>query len=463
VTNYEKLVRIAHTAIRSHHPEGQVYISLDYHRSAQHMQGGWDVPTFLAAFRDECVLRGDYDWAIACELYADSPAVWNESSQTDSAYYTVHSLGTLTDILTGDKYRTPEGQARGLMVSGVAIPAVAAGGTPSDEAANMQAASYAFTYMTCVQNGHVDALIYSCHTDLAAMADHRPLCGLWTVENGPDGLTVKAPRAIYDVFKQVDTNGASILSAGLSAVIGSSYTKLESALAGNAQPISLIDGKGTVGEYDKTHKKASPLFRFDGGDLQGFSDGGNLTYAELVRAETLGTVTLRARFDTEAVSDPAGMTVELPSSRIIGGKELIFDLYAGPVRTGSEGGTDKPTVTLRLTRPSKGAGSAGDGTILYEATVTDVKGGVWQTLTFDIASFTEQLDASDEVTMTLLVDYPSAETWHAATELGLAGVYITGNTAADRPSTGVVVGIVAALVVLVVVGFLFLRSRRRRY
>ena len=95
--------------------------------------------------------------------------------------------------------------------------------------------------------------------------------------------------------------------------------------------------------------------------------------------------------------------------------------------------------------PSKGSPSEGDGEILYEASVSEVKGSSWQTATFDIAEFVKHLDAEDTVTLTLLMDHHAADSSY---NLGLAGVYVTGNTVASKSSKGLVIGIVIALLVI---------------
>ena len=179
VANYEKLVRVAHTAVKSHNPDGHVYVSLDSHRSATGMEGGWDVASFLSAFNDECALRGNYDWYVACDLYADTPDIWVENTEKDANRYTVHSLRTLTDLLASDKYRTSEGKERKLLISGFAIPAVVQGGTPSEGNDAKQSASYAYAYMTCLQNGYVEALVYSAYADTDQNGDREAQCGLW--------------------------------------------------------------------------------------------------------------------------------------------------------------------------------------------------------------------------------------------------------------------------------------------
>lgn len=455
ITNYEKLVRLAHTALVSHNANGRVYISLDSHRSAADMAGGWDIPTFLSAFREEAALRGDYDWHLACELYSDSSTVWVENTAVDANYFTARNLSTLTDLLISDKYRTPDGEHRRFLISGLTIPAAPASGAPesakTDEYNNNQAASYAYTYMTAVANGHIEALIYSAYSDADA-----PYCGLWQTDAD------RAPanqRPLYAVFQKMDTTHAADLSTALSAIVGASYTKLESALAGSPAPVTRVTGLNEKKSFEPEHKKAAPLFTFDGGSLHGFGNAGNLTYMELTGAETLGTVILHARFDRTEVCEPMGITLTLPATDLIGGKELLLDLYAGPLSSTAD--TANNTVTLRLTRAAKGAASAGDGEIIYESTVSDIKGTVWQTAVFAISDFTACLDASDEVTLTILTDSPDA----LSHNLGLAGVYITGNTASNGPSAGLIIAIVIIAILAVggAVAFLYIRNSRKKY
>ena len=103
VTNYEKLVRVAYTALVSRNPDGRVYVAADGRRTVTDGQG-WDTATFLAAFAREASLRGDYGWHVACELYADTPAIWEENPEADSAYFTIRNLGVLTGLIYEDRY-----------------------------------------------------------------------------------------------------------------------------------------------------------------------------------------------------------------------------------------------------------------------------------------------------------------------------------------------------------------------
>ena len=466
ITNYEKLTRLAYMAIASHNAEGRVYIALDGRRTVSD-GNGWDTTAFLAAFAEEVSLRGDYGWHVACELYANTPTLWEDDPSTDTACFTIRNLGVLTGLLDSPVYCLggQSGEPRRLLISSFSIPAVTKGGSASSDNDIKQAASYVFAYLTCVQNGRVEALIYDTHIDPAPTAENSSLEGLWTV--APDSgsnhsFHPAATRPIYNVFWKIDTTDAAELSPALTDVMGSSYTKLANALTGKVAAISYLKSMGTLQHYTADHSKASPLFLFTNGDTQGFTDAGSLTYLELVNSESLGLNTLHARFDRDAICQPMGLTVTLPASSLIGGREMILDLYGGLL--GTTDSETNPTVTLRLIRASKGSIADGAGEIRYEASVSEIKSGSWQTVSFDISTFTDLLDADDEVTVTLLMDYPidAAQNGPTAHHLGLAGVYVLGPTASTGISKGVVVVIMVVLGILVagMTAVLFIRHRQ---
>jgi hypothetical protein len=109
-------------------------------------------------------------------------------------------------------------------------------------------------------------------------------------------------------------------------------------------------------------------------------------------------------------------------------------------------------VTLRLTRPSRGEASDGAEEIRYEASVSDIKSASWQTVSFEISDFAARLDTTDEVTLTLFLDYPpeTAPNGPTAHHLGLAGVYVVGSTAAAGTSKGLIIAVIVLLSILVI-------------
>ena len=451
---YEKLVRVAHTALRSRTADGQVYVSLNSLQLASTEENLQDVPTFLQAFSQACALRGDYDWHVACELYADTNAVWEKNAETDDRYYTVHSLGNLTALLKTPSYLTPTGQARRLLISGFSVCAGTGEEAPTSEDCTKQAASYAFAYLTCVENGGVEALIYSAYADTAAESGKTTLYdGLWA-RNGEGTVTVSRP--LYGIFKKIDTTAFSALTGGLSAIIDTPYTRLEQALAGKEPPVTLVEGAASPETFSPTHPEATPLFTFDGGSLCGFTGASELTYMELAGIEVPDTVILYSRFDRQEACDPMAITATLSADALAEGERILVDLYAGAVKSAEAGGV-KPSVTLRMTCETS------DGVRIYEAGVSEVSGGMWQSAVFEIGDFVALLDGSEEITLTLIMDYDPAVSSPRANHMGIAGIYLAGPEAPKGPSVGVILAVVggAVLAIACVGCVLFFRNKRR--
>lgn len=448
VANYEKLVHAAFVALRSHNAAGRVYISLDDHRTAEPGNFATDIPGYLSSFRTEAALRGEYDWHIACELHADVPAIWVENTGTDNLFYTVHSIGTLTDLLSGETYRAPSGEARRLLISGVSIPAAVKGSDASDKSASEQAASYAFLYLTARHNGHIEALIYDCYLDAFAHAADGALCGLMTAPKANDGTPLPGDkRQIYTVFRQCGTTDEAKLSTSLSDMIGTPYTKLSSMLAGTAAPVTSMSGTPSVGPLVPDRRNTSPVLTFDNGSLGGFEDAGELSYAELVSASELNAIVLRGRFNRASVGRPMALTTTLTGAELKGSENLLVDLRAAAC----DGTGSKVAVTLRLSRPATGTDSSGNGALVYESSASGVdcsasgaSGSEWQTVTFPVADFTERLADSDRVTLTLYMDAPSGLSY----ELELAGLHVTNISKSAKGSFLPVVIIIVVVALL---------------
>ena len=454
VTNYEKLTRVADTALRAHNPDGRVYISVDSHRSARTMQGGWDVTAFLAAFRDECALRGDYPWQVAGELTAPNPYLWEENTAVDTEFYTIHSLGTLTDLLSSEVYATPDGYRRSLAITGFSIPAAMSDGNVTQVTQQAQAASYAYAYTVCSKNPCVESLLYSVYADTAEPDGLRGLRGIGVTPEGTAVLLEK--RWICHVFRLIDTTERTSLSGELGSIIGSAYTKLEASQTGKTPPATAVSGEGKLTGSVTESLDAATLFTFGDGTEQGFADGGGLIHTALRPTENLQNYHgyLYALFDGVNRGDAGCITVRVPAKLLIGGEKLVLDLYAGDAADPEAGDT---AVTLRLTRPSTGATADGNGAILYESRVEGVSGNRWQRATYDVSNFTSLLSEEDEVILTVAVDSPTGD----AFALGLAGVFVTGNTVGLPIPVGLVVTVVVILILVVGGAFLLLLLRNK--
>ena len=90
-----------------------------------------------------------------------------------------------------------------------------------------------------------------------------------------------------------------------------------------------------------------------------------------------------------------------------------------------------------------------------------VKDGVWQTAVFDVTAFTDLLVSSDEVTVTLYVN-TEEEDGCGVDHLGIAAIRTVAGAYSDGTSPGLVIGIVAALVFLMVVVFLCLSQKSKK-
>ena len=227
VSRYEQLVRLAHTALRASTSAGRVFICLDSHWNGRDLSGGFGAQNYLAAFRSEAALRGDFDWQIACELAASSPRVWLPSA-ADGDSLTVPSLSSLTDLLSAETYRTAGGSLRQVILTDYAIPSAFAGEVSSSDAAQAdtyQASSFAYAYTVAAANPRVEALIYDGVADGA---------GLYAVS---DGEPVRRP--IGDTFAVIDTDGAESVLSVARPIVGTAFQRAESGQAGLALPTQI--------------------------------------------------------------------------------------------------------------------------------------------------------------------------------------------------------------------------------
>ena len=220
--------------------------------------------------------------------------------------------------------------------------------------------------------------------------------------------------------------------------------------------MTLVEGAASPETFSPTHPEATPLFTFDGGSLCGFTGASELTYMELAGIEVPDTVILYSRFDRQEACDPMAITATLSADALAEGERILVDLYAGAVKSAEAGGV-KPSVTLRMTCETS------DGVRIYEAGVSEVSGGMWQSAVFEIGDFVALLDGSEEITLTLIMDYDPAVSSPRANHMGIAGIYLAGPEAPKGPSVGVILAVVggAVLAIACVGCVLFFRNKRR--
>jgi hypothetical protein len=447
VSRYEQLVRLAHTALRAETPDGQVYIALDSHLNGNGTADGcFGAQSYLAAFRSEAALRGDFDWQVACELTASSPRVWIPSD-SDGDRLTVSSLYSLTDLLSAETYRTSDGNLRQLVITDYAIPSVfteEVSGTEAEQAETYRAASYAYAYLTAAANPRVEALIYD------GTADGAGLYG-----KDADGNTYRRP--IGDTFAAIDTDGADAVLASARAVAGTAVTRAENSCAGLDRPTRTVTGTANVlsAEQTPSARAGTRLIGFDtqsGAPSDGFSAVEGVVYLDA--APVSDSPALHASLNLSADGTPAGITGVLPASDLTAGRTLLLDMQTS---AGGENGTGNLTATVLLTRVSKGAVADGDGTLRLTASAS-VTAGSRLTLQCDMAEFAAMTDPGDTVLLTVLIESGTP----AACDLYLHEVRLV-TAKSGSAHVAVLVAVLAAAAVLLVAGtvaFLYVRSRR---
>ena len=206
VSEHEKAVRIAHTAIRRHSANARVYLSFDHHWaigmngiSPQEAVPGRD---FLDAFARLARERGDFDWNVAWHPYPEdlgNPRAWADKNVThadDTIKVTFKNLDVLPKHL-----EKPEllfgGKPRRVILSEQGFQTLL-----KPEGEELQAAAYAYAWEKIATLPTVDAFIYHRHVDHAHEGGLR--LGLW--RNAPHSVAdPHSKKLLYDLFQKAGT------------------------------------------------------------------------------------------------------------------------------------------------------------------------------------------------------------------------------------------------------------------
>ena len=421
VPNYERLVRVADTALRSRCPDGRVYISLDSNWNKSQRGNNWKAQALLSVFASEAATQGDYPWQVACELYAESDGVWSSDGTIDetSTRLTVNNLSALTEVLETSRYLYGGTEARHVVLTDLKIPYE---GTPVSQ--ERQASSYAYAYCKAVENNLCDAIFYD-----------ESLLG------ATDLLIAQA----FDIMDTTQNQAAVDLAGG---IVGSSFAKLYQSISADVQAVSKVSGDVTSKATVTPPRSAGMLCEFN--DLSGscgFESAGRAGYMALHTDETLGHSLLYTTFARQSLHEHMGIVTYVNATELMGVKEISAPLYAGSAQVPA-------SVTLRLVRLS---GDAADGTVIYESTCDNVSAQSWQTLTFSVSSFTSRLEKNDRVALVLLVDTPN----QLSSEMGLGGIYVNPRASQSSAPTVVVTIIVIAVIAGLAVLVVYLWKRKR--
>ena len=422
VANYQRLVRVADTALRTYCPDGRVYISLDSNWNRSSTGNNWKAQTFLSAFATEASAQGDYPWQVAASVYVPSDAIWTTDGIDDetSTYLTVNNLSALTDMLETSRYLYQGQYTRRVLLTDLSIPCD--GSAASQE---RQAASYAYAYCKVVENGLCDALFYRA-----------------------DVLT-NPEQTIYQAYRRMDTNQNQAVADLADRIIGSSFSRLYQTVSSNVQTVIKTKGDVVSKSTLDLPRSAVALCEFnDINGLCGLTSAAHVRQMSLHADDTLGHSLLYTVFERTNPDQPMGISATFDASLLKGVKELSTPLYVGSQTS------QVSYVTLRLTRLADDMSAP---VVIYETTCAGVSGQNWQTLTFSIANFTSHLEKNDQVQLELLVDSPDM----LSTDMGLGGIYT--NQRATQSALDTILSILAIIAIIgglaVLVMFLWKRKR----
>lgn len=452
VVAYEKLVRIADSALALYNNDSHAYISIDHNWLDSTGDAKWHGQTFLSAFSNEAEAKGDYPWYVACEPYVNTPTVWAQG-QGDANKLTFDSLSQhLTELLDTKKYKYRETELRRVLLCNVNIPGVITAGSEAGiDVGENQAASYVYAYYCAVENGAVEALLYGSYFD----GEDSSSSGL--VSSLTDASVASASKKIYEVFRTVDVGNSTIASDLATRIIGLEFSRIASSVGERARPVTRVSGSVTSGDLAN-----SVAYYTFSGNMCGFDNTYGVSHTEFLTSAAVDTSYLCVVSDNAYPIDKSGIQIKVSASEFIGATELVVPLYAGD----NQSSVKDNTVTLRILRESKGRVSDSDGDILYDAEARNISGSLWQTVSFNISDFTSRIDSDDTLIISLLAKTPSANDGR----FGIQSISVKGATnTSDFLSTlliilvlALIIGLIAAVVYMLWKrGFSFNLTKRK--
>ncbi|CAN5917040.1 hypothetical protein BH11VER1_BH11VER1_22270 [soil metagenome] len=206
VSEYEKAVRGAQSAISKHLAHARVYLSFDHHWNTSMPgisdQEAYKGKDFLDAFARIARERGDFEWHVAHHPYADdlgNPRTWNDKQAwptEDSPHITFKNLEVACKYMEKPEILW-KGAVRRIILSEQGLHCLG-----SAEGETLQAAGFAYVWEKVMRQKGIDALIWHRQVDHAHEGGLR--LGLW--ENKPGTVSEpNRPRHIYELFKKAGT------------------------------------------------------------------------------------------------------------------------------------------------------------------------------------------------------------------------------------------------------------------
>lgn len=443
VKRYHALVRLAHSTLKSHYAQGRVYVSVsDNLRDLQDKditsgQGvNWTTERFLTAFNTVAVDSGNFDWNVAISAYGYSNAepLWSEKNANSQILSPAH-LEDFTWIMLPEHYYN--GARRQTIVSDFEI-------APGNDAIT-QAASYAYAYYKTLESEYVDALIYSAHTDKQGLFSGSGLRD----PNVKVDMEDKDHRAIYNVFRTIDTKDTSYLDAMSLRSLIPGWSELYDKQSAKAATRQFVTG---AEDFETPTTKSEVMFNFTDGTTDNFLPDNSISYLELRKDAQLGYPVLCAKLNRPSPNTYMGISnTTLRGSDVKGAKFISISLNAA---------VDSETpvhVKLRLVKQGATNLAAGDPQVVYED-VVQVSVNKWQTVYFDVSEFAALVDGNDPITFSIQIKVPDLAK-DGKCELMVDRVQVYGNMGIQAYEWVIIVVSIIAVIGLIV-GLVYLLYRK---
>ncbi len=221
IREYAQTLRLVDTIVKSAYANARTYVSLDHfwneNLSADSLWK-YDNKAIVDRLTQLTRAEGDFGWNVAFHPYPENlfnPRFWNDATATDSfdtERITFKNLDVLVDYMKQPDY-TYDGEMRRIILSEQGFHSL----TNSEEDQKVQAAAYAYAYYKIRFLDGIDAFILHRHVDHGEEGGLN--LGLWT-HTPTSVVTPDQHKAIYDVFKYIDTERSLEVTDFAKAIIG---------------------------------------------------------------------------------------------------------------------------------------------------------------------------------------------------------------------------------------------------
>jgi len=210
---YEKVFRVAYTAIKSHNKNARVFFSTDYEWKKANNNLWYAARDFIDLFNEGIRAEGNIDWGLAYHPYPypmTEPEFWDDDQtgavldSVDSPVVNFKNLNVLTDYFQRPELLTSDGKVRHIILSEEGFTSQSLTRGPVYE---IQAAAFAYAYYLVDSNPYIDAFILNRQVDAVSEVNASCAFGLWTADLSlTDRVDAILPKNIHTVFKYIDTN-----------------------------------------------------------------------------------------------------------------------------------------------------------------------------------------------------------------------------------------------------------------